>query len=470
MAEAGTPLHGRGREHYCIDHTLRVTNARMSARWVWALRIGIVAATLAGLAALVLWTTAAPSRSEVRIATGLPGGTFLPLGETLARGFTEDVEGVRFRALESPGSVASLNMLDAGEAELALVSNHVPASEGVRLVAVLYAETLQVVVRADAGIETPFDLRGRRVSVGPVASGTEGIANTVLHHFGLGDGDFDRRNMTPVESADALEAGTLDAAFVVAGMRTPVVDRLLARGDMRLLSLGDPTQVGGSLEGIRLDAPFFAVGAVPEHAYGRFPETPVGTITVRALLLARADLDDELVRSLTSSLFVHKAALANEQQLLSHLTEEFDRSLSPYALHPGADAYYRRSEPSFLQKYTDQISLLLTVGAILWSAVSAWNSARRALQRGRIEERLEVAQRIAAEGRAALDAETRRAKVDELVRERDRAVLELAAERLEANQSFVILQQYIAAQIADLERPPPAAAPERADGVDTLRA
>lgn len=420
----------------------------------WAQR-AIVVLVVVVIAAVVAVYSTRRGTHELRIATGLRGGTFLPLGETLARAFEQDVPGAHCHALESPGSVASLAMLDAGEVELALVSNHVPASENVRLIAVLYQETLQIVVRADAGITTPFDLRGRHVSVGPAASGTEDIAGTVLHHFGIGDADFDRRNMTPTEAAEALEAGTLDAAFVVSGMRTPVVDRLLGRGDMRLLSLGDPSTVGSSLEGIRLDAPFFAVGAVPEHAYGRFPEAPTGTITVRALLVARSDLDEDLVHDLTASLFDHKTALANEQQLLSHLTEEFDRSLSPYPLHPGADRYFRRSEPTLVQRHVDEISLAVTLGAILWSAASAWRGARRALRRGRIEEHLEAAQKIAADGWAATDVETRRSKIAALMAERDRAVLELAAERLDGNDSFLILQQYLGAQIADLERAPP---------------
>ena len=68
---------------------------------------------------------------------------------------------------------------------------------------------------------------------------------------------------------------------------------------MTLLSLGEPGRVGSALDGIRLDAPFFAVTAIPEHAYGRQPAAPVGTISVRALLVVRADLDDDLVHAIT---------------------------------------------------------------------------------------------------------------------------------------------------------------------------
>lgn len=417
------------------------------------LRVVMAVIAIALAIGVVLYARSLTHRpASVRIATGMRGGTFLPLGETLARGFTHDVAGTHFTAIESPGSVASLEMLERGEAQMALVSNHVPASSHVRLVAVLYEETLQVVVRTEAGITTPFDLRGHRVSVGAAASGTESIAQSVLHHFGLGDADLDRRNTTTTEAAEQLERGELDAAFFVAGMRTPIVDRLLARGDMQLLSLGTPGLVGSSLEGIRLDAPYFAVAAIPEHAYGRQPEAPVGTITVRACLVARGDLDDDLVYEVTASLFDHKVELASEQQLLAHLTEQFDRGLSPYALHPGADRYYRRADPSFVQRNSDQISLLITVGALVWSAITAFRSARRAARRDRVEARLAEVHAIAARGEASEDAAGRREAIAALVAARDRAIAELAAEKLDANDSFVILQQYVAARITELGR------------------
>lgn len=405
-----------------------------------------------GLALVVMVACGRGRPHELRIATGLRGGTFLPLGETLAHGFSHDVAGVRFTAIESPGSVASLEMLERNEAQMALVSNHVPASSAVRLIAVLYEETLQVVVRDDAAIATPFDLRGHRVSVGASGSGTESIANAVLHHFGIEEGSLDRRNTSTTDAADALERGELDAAFFVAGMRTPIIDRLLARTDLHLLSLGDPSRMGSSLEGIRLDAPYFAVAAIPEHAYGRQPSEPVGTITVRACLVVRSDLDDDLVYDVTQSLFDHKVELATEQRLLSHLSEDFDRALSPYALHPGADRYYRRSDPTFVQRHTDEISLALTVGALVWSALTALTSARRAWRRDRVEARMTEVQAIAMRGQKATTRPERQAAIDALVEARDKALAELAAEKLDANDSFVILQQYLAARIAELER------------------
>ena len=343
-------------------------------------------------------------------------------------------------------------MLERGEADLALLSNHVHGAGSLRLIAPLCEETLQVVVRRDAGIVLPHDLLGKRISVGPEGSGTASIADAILRHFGIPAEQLRPQNMALGDAVKAIEAGELDAIFVVAGMRTPAVDSLLRRDDMTLLSLGEPGRVGSALEGIRLDAPFFAVTASPEHAYGRQPAAPVGTISVRALLVARGDLDDDLVHAITESLFSHKVELSAQERLLSHLSESFDLAVSPYPLHPGADNYYRRDDPTIVQRYMNEISLAITLGALLWSGISGFAAARRQARRSRIETHYAAARQLAL---AAQNADTPVALTEaraQLVLARERALGELASEMLDANEGYVILQDYLSARIAEIDR------------------
>jgi hypothetical protein len=239
-------------------------------------------------------------------------------------------------------------------------------------------------------------------------------------------------------------------------MRTPAVDGLLQRADMALLSLGEPGRPGSALEGIRLDAPFFSVTAIPEHAYGNQPAHPVGTISVHALLVAHEDVDEDLAFAITDSLFSHRVELAAQERLLSHLSERYDESLSPYPVHAGADRYYRRDEPTLVQRHSDQIGLALTIGALLWSGLAAVRTARRQRRRSRIETHYEAARRLV---RAAQDAhspdelaEARTALVDA----RERALVELETERLDANDAFIVLQRFLDTAIAEIDRRPSA--------------
>jgi uncharacterized protein len=421
---------------------------RSGSRLRWA----FIALVFCAIAFAVWLARRQAAHGEVRIASGQQGGTFLPLGETLATGFANDVHGARFSAIESPGGKVSIEMLEAHDAELALLSNHVRGASSLALVAPLYQETLHVVVRRAANLAEPQDLLGHRISVGPAGSGTESIADSVLEHFDITADTYDRHNMAPSEAIAALQSGAIDVAFLVGGMRMPAVDELLRRDDMTLLSLGEPGKIGSALEGIRLDAPFFTVTAIPQHAYGHQPDAPVGTISVHALLVARADLDADLVYAITESLFSQKVELATQEKLLSHLSERHDEALSPYPLHPGADRYFRRAEPSFVQRYSDQISLAITIGALLWSGLTAFRAARRQTRRSRIETHYETARRLASDASAADSPEELALARASLVQARDVAFSELEAERLDANEGFVILQRYLDTAIDEIDR------------------
>jgi len=408
-----------------------------------ARRTGLIALGVVVLVAAILFAFSRRARVKVplRIATGQRGGTFLPIGEGLASAFVADIKHLSPTVLESPGSNASVDMLERGDVEIALVSSNSRAGSRVRLIAPLYPESLQIVVRKAANVALPSDLTGKRISIGPSGSGTETIAWQVMRHFGLRAETVQARNMSLLEAVAALEGGTLDVAFVVAGLRASAVERLLTRDDMELLSLGDPDKKGSALEGIGVDAPYLLPGVIPELVYGTVPKKPIGTISVRALLVAREDLDEELVHELTASLFRAKVKLAEKEQMLARLTEKFDPSEAPFPLHPGAERYYRRDEPSLIAKYSDQISLAITIGALIWSAFLGLHAWRKNRLKGRIEIYFE---RLAELTNVVRDSKTpeERTSALGLVRALEaQALRELAAERLEAGPSFRVLQE-----------------------------
>lgn len=394
--------------------------------------------------------------TPLRIATGQQGGTFLPLGTELATDVNHDHPGIKMTALESKGSPFSIDMLEKGEAELALVSNNSKGQEfegeHVRLIAPLYQETLQIVVRDGAKIEKPADLAGKHIAIGPSASGTETIAWQVLNHFGLDKAKVNAVNQTPIESAAHLEKGELDALFIVAGLRAPVVERLLGRPDMTLLSLGAPDKVGGPLDGIHIDAPYLLTSVIPERTYGDKPAEPVGTVGVRALLVVREDVDEDIVFELTDALFENKLHLAQKEKLLSGLTEKFDPGEEPYPVHPGADRYLRRNEPSIVERNIDMISLVLALGGIAWSGITALAAWRKQSTKGRIELYFSNLAELTTRSRQATTLFEVEDLLGALNETKSKALAELANERLEANDAFRVLQEGLRAIEDDLVR------------------
>jgi hypothetical protein len=126
--------------------------------------------------------------------------------------------------------------------------------------------------------------------------------------------------------------------------------------------------------------------------------------------------------------------------------------VSAYALHPGADGYLRRDEPSFVSKYTDQLSLGLTVAAILWSGLTAINAWRRTRNKNRIDVFYEEARVIADDALAEPTEQGLAAARRKLMASQERAMTELSLERLDASEGFVILLLYVDSRLRELDR------------------
>lgn len=421
-------------------------------------RTAILAAVLialvgAGVAAAIVGWKRYVGRPPLvlRIATGGKGGTYLPLGRAIAEVVNARVPGVRAEALESAGSKDNMRRLEAGEVELALVQNDTAGGENVRAIAPLYQEILQVVVRGAAAIADPIDLRGKRISVGPQGGGTEGVARVVFAHFGLRDEDLDLRHLPLSDAVSAFERGEIDAVFVLAGLRAPALERMLAAPGARLLSLGDPLRAGSSIEGLRINAPFLSPAVIPERVYGPTPPGPAGTLAVWALLVARSDLPDGVVRDLTRAIFDSKVKLAEQQRVVGRLSERFDPGEIRFPLHAGATQYYHRDDPAFIKEWAEPISLGITVVLLAGSAVLTLREALKRNKKNRIDVYYLQIQEWASHIGADTPLEELQAIKEKLQRLRRRAFEELVAERLEANESFTIFQDYLRSELGEVE-------------------
>lgn len=129
--------------------------------------------------------------------TGGEAGTYYPLGVAMADIMTENVDGVSANGVSSGASVVNANELSDGNAEFGLLQNDIAyyAHDGSHMfeevvdgfsgVFTMYPETIQLVTLADNGIETVDDLKGKRVAVGDVGSGTEANANQILGAYDI---------------------------------------------------------------------------------------------------------------------------------------------------------------------------------------------------------------------------------------------------------------------------------------------
>jgi hypothetical protein len=278
------------------------------------------------------------------------------------------------------------------------------------------------------------------------------VAEQILHHFGVVPEDDEA--LPPAEAIARLEAGELDAVFVLTAVPSPEVMAAATHERVRFLSLGDAQEVGGEADALALVYPRLHATIVPRGTYGRVPHDPVRTVGVKAQLVGRAGLDDELVFDITGALFAGRSRLNDTDHGLSfgdRLRESYDPGVSSLPYHPGAAAYYERFQPSFVVEYAEPMSLALTLLVGAWSTVLALRGWFARSRKNRIDAYYVEVVRDAPDLSEA-SREELLARRDRLVKVRERAFTDLVNERLEANESFSIFQNQVDGELASIQR------------------
>ena len=396
------------------------------------------------------------ARQEIVIATGADGGTYHALGNALARVLkgTNVIESAA--VLTTGGSVDNMGLIERGAdgADLAFVQSDTPPSTNARLVASLYDEVLHILVNKKSAdeIRTIDDLSGKRVSLGPVGSGTRQLSQRVLAHFGVEVGED--LALLPAEAAAGLIDGSVDAAFILNAIPSQIVTELAEKDAIRFLSLGDAQQYGNEADALALVFPSIRGTTIPKSTYVRLPRQPVRTIEVSAMLIARRGLDPNLVRTVAATVFENRSGdgglEGNDLVVAGRIREDYRPATVAIPYHRGAIAYYHREEPAFFVEYAEAISLGLTLLVGLYSGSIAFREWMRRRMKNRIDAYLlQVEEQTAELG--TLSLEKLIAHRDALDDIRHRAFSDLVSERLLADESFTIFQNHLRDEFTAIE-------------------
>ncbi len=301
-----------------------------------------------------------------RIGTGGTAGTYYPIGGLIANAISsppgsracEDggscgVPGLVATAVASNGSVGNVNAINGGAMEAGFSQSDVaywaqtgtglwegqPAVEKLRLIANLYPESIHLVARADAGIASVADLRGKRVSLDEPGSGTLVDAKIILAAFGLSESDITPEYLKPDQAADRMRDGAMDAFFFVGGYPAGAIAQLASQHDVALVPIAGP-----EVDGLRETYTFLATDTVPAGTYEE-QDADVATLSVGAQLVTSADQPEVLIHGITQALYnqTTQRLLAAGHPRGRLITLENATQGAGIPFHPGAERFYREA-------------------------------------------------------------------------------------------------------------------------------
>jgi TRAP transporter TAXI family solute receptor len=286
---------------------------------------------------------------QVRMATGGSTGTYYAFGSAVAQILTEKT-GIQVTIQSTGASKANIQLIDAGEVEIAIVQNDVMdyAWRGVDLfngektnsfnaMAALYAEVCQVVASPSSGIKTIADLKGKNVSVGDAGSGVEFNARQILEAYGISFNDIGKQNLSFGASADALRDNKIDAFFCVAGAPTPAIVDLATNREIIILEI-DLAHAAPLME----DYPFYTQFPVPAGSY-KGQDSDVMTLAVKATLIVSNKVSEDTVYKLTKNIFENKASIEAAHAKGRELSPAYAVDGISVPFHPGAAKYFREA-------------------------------------------------------------------------------------------------------------------------------
>lgn len=299
------------------------------------------------MAMILVFAGAASAATFINIGTGSTGGTYYPVGAGMAKVWNSAIPGMKANAQSTGGTAQNLALLGKGEAEVIFADGlYFFAYEGkgafdgkpmkeLRGLVPLYAEPIHFLVAKGSNIKSIQDLKGKRVSVGAVGSGTEVTVRTLLKVAGLDpDKDIKPENLGLSDTAGAFADKNIDAALTVGALGIAGVVEITTLGTAEFRDI--PSDIVAKLG---KELPYYLPFDIPANTY-KGQTKPVKALASWNVLITTEKLGDEDAYKMTKSLYEHKQDILNISTRLASMSPENLKYIQ-VPLHKGALKYYK---------------------------------------------------------------------------------------------------------------------------------
>lgn len=306
---------------------------------------------LAFAAAILAGSAAYAQEKFITIGTGGQTGVYFVVGQSICRLVNRGSadHGLKCTAPSTGGSIANINAIKAGDMDMGVAQSdwQYHAYNGTskfdgnkfdeeRAVFSVHGEPFTVIARADAGITSFADLKGKRVNIGNPGSGQRATMEVVMDALGWTLDDFALASeLKPAEQAAALGDNKVDAIIYTVGHPNGSIQEAVSTVDAVLVPVTGP-----EIDKLIADNPFYAAATVPGGMYEGSPDD-ISTFGVKATFVTSSSVDDDVVYEVVKAVFDNFDRFKRLHPAFENLKEEEmikDGLSAP--LHPGAAKYY----------------------------------------------------------------------------------------------------------------------------------
>lgn len=282
------------------------------------------------------------------LATGSVSGTYYPLGGDIASLWMKKIAGLDVTTQSTGGSKKNILLIDEGGAEIATAQNDVcyyaykgdqdffegKVISSFAAIGTLYPELVQIVVAADSGIKSVSDLKGKAVGIGAIGSGAYFNAIQILAEAGLSLDDINEQHLSFDESSTAFQNKQVDAFFITAGVPNTAIIEVANKRNINLITLN-----AEQMAALQAKYSFYVPVTVPKGTYNGMEEDVI-VPAVKATLICKKDLPEDLVYQMTKVLYEDTAELSHAKKADISAENGVQGVPVEVPFHPGALKFF----------------------------------------------------------------------------------------------------------------------------------
>lgn len=288
----------------------------------------------------------------ITIGTGGVSGVYYPAGGAIARLVNKGrkAHGLRATVQSTGGSVSNLRAIRFGKLDFGVAQSDLQfhafsgsgvfaqdgPDKGLRALFSLHAEPFTVIARADSGISSLREMKGKRVNIGNLGSGQRATMEVVMEAMGWTAADFKQlTELQADEQATALCNNDIDAMVYTVGHPNNSIKAAAAGCDVRLVNVEDE-----KIDELLAQNRYYKKVIIPSGMY-QGTDVDIHTFGVAATLVASARVPETIIYDLVRAVFenffefrkMHPAFVTLKKQ------EMVKEGLSA-PLHQGARRYF----------------------------------------------------------------------------------------------------------------------------------
>jgi hypothetical protein len=305
---------------------------------------------LLAVALIALGMTPAPAADySIKIGGGPTGGTFNTFTNAMAVYVPKVNPNIQASSVGSGGSVENLKRVHNGESDFGLCYavdsslgyiGKLPQDpvkyDNIRSMGYLYGAPAQLVVRADSGVKSAMDLKGKRVALGNAGSGAAASAERFFRHIGLWD-NFNPDFLGYSQAASAFQDGKIDAFWVLVGYPNRSIIEASVQVKIALVDVGVDAEKTGFYKEYA-----YSPMTIPAGTYGKgMPATK--SFQDSCILTTSKDIPEDLVYTIMKTLWSPKGmeAMVMAKKSFKEMTLENGFTGASVPLHPGAVKFWK---------------------------------------------------------------------------------------------------------------------------------